>query len=392
MSWKLLTENQIHAFTYTRGIWECYLHQAVRHHWTTQAWFASAWRLKVIWECGLQVAEVVEAALDKMREAGAVLVPFDSSAIDDAQAALWAGYSGTDPEAAYEVGISTSRWHTCPHHSQDKSLGESCFMWKTWPGGKTSDAVRSPVFFFTLHQKLHEVGEFELDRRLHLQALVPLCSASFVAFSETISSMLQCWSLTSGACRWLFRHNSTISFPSLVYQLNRPSTRTEYEGFLQDYADTLLGSDDLEITYLSTSEQIPYQAALFLKWCQRLYDVPNPQKQMHSKSCRNDLPSWQNLPVPDSSWPPEITLEVIKYLRRPYEFLLSAQSDCSTLILLQRQYGSWPSILICSSPSADKGFHRCGQWQWRRCFIVPRWDALSWVFDWLANFDLRTIW
>ncbi len=57
----------------------------------------------------LQVAEVVNVAIEKMKAAGAILVPFDSSAIDDAQAALWPGYSGTDPEAAYEVGISTSR-------------------------------------------------------------------------------------------------------------------------------------------------------------------------------------------------------------------------------------------------------------------------------------------
>ena len=55
-------------------------------------------------------------------------------------------------------------------------------------------------------------------------------------------------------CRWLYRHNSTISFPSLVFQMNRPSTRTEYEGFLVDDADSIVGSDDLEIQYLSRSK------------------------------------------------------------------------------------------------------------------------------------------
>ena len=53
-------------------------------------------------------------------------------------------------------------------------------------------------------------------------------------------------------CRYLYRHNYTISLPELYGQINRPDTQSFYVSTLSAYETTVTGSDENWVDYLKT--------------------------------------------------------------------------------------------------------------------------------------------
>ena len=58
-------------------------------------------------ECLVQIANVTNAALDKLRAAGVVMVPFDSTGLINISATAWGGQ--LPKSSAYETSDTTSR-------------------------------------------------------------------------------------------------------------------------------------------------------------------------------------------------------------------------------------------------------------------------------------------
>ena len=58
------------------------------------------------------------------------------------------------------------------------------------------------------------------------------------------------------ACRYLYRHNYTLSLPEMYYQINRPDTQSFYVSTLQAYGDTVSGSDENWVNYLKDCKRL----------------------------------------------------------------------------------------------------------------------------------------
>ena len=161
--------------------------------------------------CLLQIAGVINNAVTKLRDAGAVLVPFDSTAFDELSVSAWPGATlatlpGFDPASSYESIEVFARWVV--------------LLLLLFPSSSLC-----LLFYFTL--------------------LVCLPSVTDVTDQASFPEPgLQC------CCRWLALHNSSISVTDVINQINRPAEKAVYKAAQAALSTSLYGSTQNFIDYI----------------------------------------------------------------------------------------------------------------------------------------------
>ena len=173
----------------------------------------------------MQVQDVINNATAKMTAAGAVLVPFDSQVLNDASAMAWGGglesydYEDTDTLARCVLQLHCA---THQHFGWCELQRQSAL-----PGGALVADRQSPS--------------------------APACAAAALQHNNYQPKKLTRLS----ACRFLYRHNYSISVPEVYYAVNRPDLKALYTSQLLSTDSTRLGSNTNWVHYLQTGQQVP---------------------------------------------------------------------------------------------------------------------------------------